>query len=46
MMALAALVFLRRVPIEARNAALLACTPLTAPVLMSSDQIILLVAGA
>jgi alpha-1,2-mannosyltransferase len=45
-MALAAVLFLRRVPIAARNATLLACTPLAAPVLAISDQIILLVAGA
>jgi hypothetical protein len=45
MTALVALVFLRRVPIAARNATLLACTPLAATVLMPSDQIIVLVAG-
>jgi len=46
MVALVAVLFLRRVPVAARNAALLACTPLAAPVLAISDQIILLVAGA
>ena len=46
MLALAALLFARRGPTASRNAALLACTPLAAPVLMPSDQVLLLVAGA